>query len=281
MNGPLRSVLYVPASNARALDKARSLPCDAVILDLEDAVAPEAKDAARALAVSALRARFDGRAAVLRVNAPGTPWAEADLEAAVEAGPHAVLLPKVETAEDVLTYDAELLRAPYAVGLWAMIETPGAVVHLPQIAAALSRTRLSGLVLGVNDLAMALGARLTPGRAPLQAAMSATVTAARIFGLSVLDGVFNDLEDDAGLEAECVQGRDFGFDGKTLIHPRQIEAANRAFSPSEAEVAWAEAVVAAFADPANEGRGALRAAGAMVERLHLEQARRILGLAGV
>jgi citrate lyase subunit beta/citryl-CoA lyase len=278
MNRPLRSVLYVPASNERAVDKARSLPCDAVILDLEDAVAPEAKAAARVTAVAALQAGFGERTAVLRVNAPGTPWAEADLAAAIEAGPDAVLLPKVDTADDVLAYDAALGAAAYNTGLWAMVETPLAVLNLATIAAAAPSTRLSTLVLGLNDLASALMARLASGRAPFTTVLSATVIAARAHGLLALDAVFTDLDDEAGFDEECCQGRDFGFDGKTLIHPKQIPTANRLFSPSEEELAWASAVVAAFDDPLNAGRGVVRVEGRMAEGLHLEQARRMLGL---
>lgn len=276
---PPRSALYVPASNARALAKARELPCDAVILDLEDAVAPEAKAAAREAAVAALAAGFGGRTAVLRVNAPDTPWHGADLAAARTVRPDAVLLPKVETAEDVGVC-AEALQLARGVRIWAMVETPGAVMHLPEIASAAVETPLSGLVLGLNDLAAALGARQVPGRAPFLTALSRCVLAARAFGLLVLDSVFNTLDDPAGFEAECAQARDWGFDGKTLIHPGQIEAANRAFSPTEAELAWARAVTAAFADPANAGRAALRVQGALVEPLHLAQARRMLARAG-
>lgn len=277
---PLRSVLYVPASNARALDKARTLPCDAVILDLEDAVAPDAKERGRDAAVAALSAGFDGRTTVLRVNAPGTPWAEDDLAAAVQARPDAVLLPKADAADDVRACDAGLASAPCATKLWAMVESPRAILNLPEIASVAGGTRLCGLVLGLNDLAGATGARLTPGRAPFQAALSATVLAARAHGLIAIDAVFNELEDEAGFAAECRQARDFGFDGKTVIHPRQIEPANRAFTPAEEELVWARAVAAAFGDPANAGRGALRVGGGMVERLHLRQAERLLAMAG-
>ncbi|MDP8915713.1 MAG: CoA ester lyase [Pseudomonadota bacterium] len=277
---PLRSVLYVPASNPRALDKARTLPCDAVIVDLEDAVAPEAKEEARARAVAALRAGFGEKRTLLRVNAPGTPWAEADLAAALDCAPHAVLLPKVQSAEDVLACHAGLAGAPEGVCIAAMIETPRALLNLASIAATGPSTRLRGFVLGLNDLAAATGARLVPGREPFRPALAMVVAAARAYGLAAIDAVFNDLEDQAGFEAECGQARDFGFDGKTLIHPRQIESANRAFAPSQTELAWAHAVTAAFADPANAGRGALKVQGAMVEHLHLEQAERLLALAG-
>ena len=275
---PVRSALYLPASNARALAKARELPCDAVILDLEDAVAPEAKAAARGQAMAALREGFGARLAMLRVNALDSEWGRADLAAAVDAGPAAVLAPKIEDAASLRSYDAALRAAPASLQLWAMVETPPAVLNLPEIAACREGTRLAGLVVGLNDLALALRAKWAPGRGAFSAALQATVLAARAHGLLALDAVFNDLEDTAGLEAECRQGREMGFDGKTVIHPRQIEAANVAFSPTGAEVAWARAVTAAFRDPANAGRGVLRVEGAMVERLHLQEAERILSL---
>jgi citrate lyase subunit beta/citryl-CoA lyase len=272
----VRSALYVPAANARALDKARALPCDAVILDLEDAVAPAGKPGAREAACAALQGGFGDRVAVLRVNALNTDWGRADLGAAVRATPDAVLAPKVEDAEGLRAYDRALAGAPERVRLWAMIETPRAVLNLPEIAACAGETRLAGLVLGLNDLAAATRARLVPGRAPFHLALGAVVTAARAYGLLALDAVFNDLGDAEGLEAECRQGREFGFDGKTLIHPGQIEAANRAFAPTDEERAWAQAVADAFA--AEPDAGVLRAAGGMVERLHLREAERILSL---
>lgn len=274
---PVRSALYLPASNARALIKARSLACDAVILDLEDAVAPEAKISAREQAAAVLAEGFGDRIVVLRVNGLGTEWGREDLAMAVRAGPDVVLAPKVDDAGAVDAYDAALGAAREALRLWAMIETPAGVLRLPEIAACAGRTRLAGLVMGLNDLALALRARWTPGRAAFTGALQATVLAARANGLLALDAVFNNLEDAAGLDAECRQGRELGFDGKTVIHPRQIETANAAFSPSAEEVAWAETVVQAFADPANAGRGALRVGGAMVERLHLVEAEGLLG----
>ena len=276
---PLRSVLYVPAINDRALGKVGSLPCDAVILDLEDAVAPEEKARARALAVNAIAGGFEGRTAVLRVNAAGTPWAEDDIKAAIAADPDAVLVPKIESAADVAAYHAALSGASDGLELWAMIETPRAVLNLPEIAARAAETRLAGLVVGLNDLALALRAKWTPGRPAFSAALQGTVLAARAHGLIALDAVFNDLEDAAGFEAECRQGRELGFDGKTVIHPRQIQPANAAFSPTRAEITWAQGVVAAFGDPANAGVGVLRIDGSMVERLHLQEAERILSLA--
>lgn len=277
---PRRSALYMPASNAKAIDKARGLPCDAVILDLEDAVAPEAKEAARAQAVEAVRAGgFGRREVVIRVNGLDTPWGRDDLKAAAEAEPDAVLVPKVNSAADVQSYQTALHAAPAATALWAMIETGRSLFRLDEIAAASETTRLSCWVMGTNDLAKEMRARQTPGREPFHAALGLAVAAARAYGLSILDGVYNGLEDDAGLEAVCEQGVDFGFDGKTLIHPRQVEICNRVFSPSADEVAWSRAVIAAFALPENAGKGAIRVEGRMAELLHLTQAERLVQVA--
>ena len=266
----IRSALYMPASNARAIKKARALDCDAVILDLEDAVAPEAKAAARAQAVAAAQAGgFGARPLVLRVNALDTEWGAADCGAAVGAGFDAVLLPKVSHPDHLAAARAILGEIP----LWAMIETCAAMLELPAIVAA---PGLACLVAGTNDLAKEM--RCTPGadRLPLLPHLVAIVTAARAHGLIALDGVSNVLADTPELAAECAQGAMFGFDGKTLIHPAQIAPANRAFSPSAAQIAWAEAVIAAFAAPENIDRGAIRVDGAMVERLHLAEAQRIV-----
>ncbi|MDP3176001.1 MAG: CoA ester lyase [Phenylobacterium sp.] len=268
---PRRSVLYMPASNARAVDKARTLPCDVVILDLEDAVAPDAKAEARTLAVDAIRAGgFGSREVVLRVNGLDTPWGRDDLAAARGAGADAVLVPKVASAADVAAYGS----AAAGVRLWAMIETCAALFALDAIGAAAREHRFDVWVAGTNDLAKELRCRQDVERASLLAPLSLIVAAARAHGLAVLDGVFNGLDDDAGLGRQCEQGAAFGFDGKTLIHPRQIEAANRAFAPSADEVAWARTVVAAFDSPENATKGVLRIDGRMVERLHLEEARR-------
>lgn len=273
---PLRSVLFLPASNSRAIDKARVLPCDVVVLDLEDATAPEAKVQARALATQAVRdGGFGERTLVVRVNALDTVWGADDLIALSEAVPDAVLAPKVGSAEDVRDYAS---RLPTAAPLWAMIETCRGVMHLSEITAA--SARLCALVLGTNDLSKDMHRPLGPDRRALHYAMSAVVTAARACGLVAVDGVFNGLDGAEGLAAEAAEGRAFGFDGKSLIHPSQIETTNRAFSPSEAELAWARAVVAAYADPALADAGAIRIGGAMVERLHLAQAERMLALAG-
>ena len=266
----IRSALYMPASNARAIDKARGLECDAVIFDLEDAVAPQAKADARKQAVAAAQAGgFGQRMLVLRVNALDTEWGVADCTAAAGAGFDAVLLPKVSHPDHLAAARVLLGDMP----LWAMIETCAAMLALPAIAAA---PGLACLVAGTNDLAKEM--RCTPGsdRLPLLPHLTAIVTAARACGLIALDGVSNVLADTPELAAECAQGAAFGFDGKTLIHPAQIAAANRAFAPSAERVAWAQAVIAAFALPENAGKGAIRVDGEMVERLHLAQAERVV-----
>jgi len=274
---PRRSALYMPASNAKAIDKARSLPCDVVILDLEDAVAPEAKDLAREQAVRAIRdGGFGRRELVIRVNGADTPWGAEDLKAAAAAKPDAILAPKVSSAADVAAYSAPLTGD---TALWAMIETGRSLFALEAIAAAAATTRLTTFVMGTNDLAKEMRFRITPGREPFHAALSMAVTAARMHDLTILDGVHNDIEDQNSLEAICRQGVDFGFDGKTLIHPKQIDICNLVFSPSPAEVDWAQAVIAAFALPENQGKGAIRVEGRMAELLHREQARRLVAVA--
>ncbi len=277
---PRRSALYMPASNARAVEKARALPCDVVILDLEDAVAPEMKPEARAAAVAAVKAGGFGRREVaIRVNGLATPWGAEDLAAAAEAGPDAVVVPKVNSAADVAAYDAALRAAPAATRLWAMIETCPAMFALNEIGAAAGSTRLAAFVMGVNDLAKEMKARQTPGREAFLPFLSQSVAAARAHGLVILDGVHNEIDDLVALETVCRQGADFGFDGKSLIHPSHLAICNRAFAPPAEEVEWSAAVVAAFADPANEGKGALRVGGRLAEHLHLAEARRLLELA--
>nr|WP_176496995.1 CoA ester lyase [Sphingomonas sp. HMP6] len=266
----IRSALFMPASNARAIEKARGLDCDAVILDLEDAVAPAAKAAARDQAVAAARdGGFGARLLVLRVNALDTDWGADDCLAAIGAGFDAVLLPKVSHPDDLHAAGAIVGDMP----LWAMIETCAAMLALASIAAT---PRLACVIAGTNDLAKEM--RCTPGadRLPLLPHLTAIVTAARAHGLIALDGVSNVLADTPDLAAECAQGAMFGFDGKTLIHPAQIAPTNRAFAPSAEQVAWAQAVTAAFTDPVNADKGAIRVGGAMVERLHLAEAERIL-----
>lgn len=277
---PRRSALYMPASNARAIEKARALPCDVVILDLEDAVLPQEKAAARQAALAAVQAGgFGRREVVMRVNALTTPWGVDDLAAAAAAGAHAVLVPKIAGPADVAAYDRALGQAPTRTRLWAMIETTAAIFALDAIAAQSGSTRLAGFVMGVNDLAREMGARQTPDRAPFWAALSLAVTAARAHGLIVLDGVHNEIGDLEALESACRQGAEFGFDGKTLIHPSHLEICNRAFSPNPDEVAWARAVIAAFADPANASKGALRVEGRLAELLHRDQATALVAVA--
>jgi citrate lyase subunit beta/citryl-CoA lyase len=277
---PRRSALYMPGSNARALEKARTLDADVLLLDLEDAVAPAAKQEARRLVLAAVAAGGSGwRELVIRINGPATPWGAEDLVAAARSGADAVLLPKVESAEEVVAA-AGVLRsagAPPELALWAMIETPRGVLAAPAIAAA--SPRLTCLVAGTSDLAKELRVRQSTGRAELITGLSLTVLAARAHGLACLDGVHLDLADEAGFEAQCRQGRDLGFDGKTLIHPKTIAVANRAFSPDEAELAAARAVVAAHAEAEAAGQGVVVVEGRLVEALHVEAARRLLALA--
>ncbi|MFN4135003.1 MAG: HpcH/HpaI aldolase/citrate lyase family protein [Novosphingobium sp.] len=279
---PLRSVLYMPASNARAMAKARSLDCDAVCLDLEDAVAPETKaDARAALVAEAQAGGFGHRRLIARINGLATPWGSTDLAALSAAPVEAVLAPKVDDAADVHALSAAMDAAGFDAGvaLWVMIETPRAVLALERIADCAGTTRLAGMVLGLNDLAKDSGMAQLPGRAVFMPVLTMAVLAARANDLVVLDGVCNAIDDEGRLEAECVQARDSGFDGKTLIHPAQIAVCNRVFAPGDADIAEAEAIVAAFADPANAGKGALRVNGKMAELLHLAQARRLLARA--
>lgn len=274
---PRRSALYMPAANARAIEKARDLPCDVVILDLEDAVAPDAKEIARHQAVEAVKAGgFGRREVVIRVNGLDTPWGAEDLAAAAAAHPDAVLAPKVSSAADVAAYDAAL---PGGTRLWVMIETCASIFALDAIAACEAANRLEALVIGTNDLAKEMRCRLTVERAPLVGPLSLAVAAARAHGLVILDGVYNGIADADGLARQCAQGAEFGFDGKTLIHPGQIEAANTAFSPAPDEVHWARIIVAAFDSPENASKGVLRVEGRMVERLHLVEAQRLIAVA--
>ncbi len=281
---PRRSCLYMPGSNARALEKARTLPADVLILDLEDAVAPDAKAAARNQVAEAVKAGgFGRREVVIRVNGPQTPWGEADMAAAAAAGPDAILVPKVSTPGDIMMA-ARAMReagAPERTRLWAMMETPLAMLNADSIArtAADPASRLSVLVMGTNDLAKETRARLTPGRPAMLAWLSICLAAARAHGVEIVDGVYNDFGNEAGLRAECEQGRDLGMDGKTLIHPNQVGPCNEIFAPSADEVGWARKVIAVFDEPANAAKGALQIEGRMVERLHAEMARRTVAIA--
>ena len=277
---PRRSALYMPASNARALAKARSLPADVIILDLEDAVAPEAKEDARAAAIAtAAEGGFGQRELIIRINALDTPWGQDDLAAVAKADVDGVLVPKVMRPSDITACNAALADSPSRLKLWAMIETCAVIPHLDALAALGGSTRLSTFVMGVNDLAKEMRARLTPERTPFLPILTLAVAAARAYGVAILDGVCNEFRDLDVFEAEARQGLLFGFDGKTLIHPDQVAPCNAVFSPSEDELAWAQAVIAAFALPENAGKGAIRVEGKMAELLHLEQARQLVAIA--
>ena len=281
---PRRSVLYMPASNARALEKAKGLDADGLILDLEDAVAPDAKDLARKQACAAIATGgFGSREVILRVNGLDTAWGHADVAAAAKAGADAILFPKISTAAEVARCESALADAGALAKtrLWIMIETPLAILNLGDIAAAAARpaSRLSCFVMGTNDLAKETRARLTPGRLPMLGWLSTAVAAARAHGLEILDGVYNGLQDEPGLIRECEEGRDMGMDGKTLIHPNQIGPANRVFAPSDQEVEQARAIVAAFDLPENRSKGVITVDGRMVELMHAEMGRRMLAIA--
>jgi citrate lyase subunit beta/citryl-CoA lyase len=277
---PRRSVLYMPGANERALEKARTLPADALILDLEDAVAPDAKTEARQRVCAAVGSGAYGRRElVIRVNGLDTPWHAGDVRAAAEAGPDAVLVPKVNSAADVHAIERMLADAgaPDRTAIWAMVETPVAMLHAESVAAA--SARLTVLVMGTNDLAKELHAEHVPGRAPLLGALSLALLAARATGKVILDGVYNDVRDLGGFEAECRQGRQLGFDGKTLIHPSQLEPCNRIFAPSGADIGGAREIIDAFERARREGRGVVTVNGRMIENLHVDNARRVLALA--
>lgn len=277
---PRRSALYLPASNAKAIAKARTLPADIIILDLEDAVAPESKDEARAAAIAAVEeGGFGGREIAIRANGIDTPWGAADLAAIARSKVDAVLVPKVSSQADIVRYEQALASAPAAMRLWAMIETCSCIPQLDAIAGMARSTRLSLFVMGTNDLAKEMRARLTPERTPFLPFLSLAVAAARAHGVSILDGVCNEFRDMAVFRAEAEQGLLFGFDGKSLIHPDQIAPCNEIFSPGEEELAWARAVITAFAQPENAGKGAIRVDGKMAELLHLEQAQRLVAVA--
>jgi citrate lyase subunit beta/citryl-CoA lyase len=281
---PRRSVLYMPGSNARALDKAKTLPADGVILDLEDSVAPNAKDAARGQVADAVKAGgFGAREVFIRINGVDTPWHADDLSAAAHAAPDVILVPKVSSPDTLELIGRRLLDmgTDHKTRIWAMIETPLAIFNILSIASAArdSETRLSGFVMGTNDLAKDTRARLLPGRAPMLPWLSTCIAAARIHGIGILDGVYNDIGNADGFAKECAQGVEFGFDGKTLIHPSQIEPCNTAFSPSQAEVEQARKMIAVFDLPENKGKGVVSIDGRMIERLHADMARRTVAIA--
>lgn len=273
---PRRSVLYMPGANRRALEKGRTLPADAIIMDLEDAVTPDAKAAARDNILAALSlGGYGARELIVRVNDLGSAWGRADLEAMAGAGADAILIPKVESADDVHAALAVLdaAGAPAALGLWCMMETPLAILDAKLIAGA--SPRLAALVMGTSDLAKDLGAAHTPTRTPLLTSLSLCILAARAHGLAVLDGVHLDLADDEGFAAACRHGRDLGFDGKTLIHPKTLAAANRVFAPSDEELDWARRIVEAHAAAEAQGKGVFLVDGKLIENLHVDAARRL------
>lgn len=270
---PFRSVLYIPGSKDRALDKARGLPVDAIIFDLEDAVAVEEKPAARTLLAETLKAGgYGGRFRIVRVNGFDTPWGRDDVAAIAGAGADAVLLPKVETTAQL----DDLAAAIPDVPLWAMMETPKGILNAAALAA---HPRLEGFVMGTNDLAKELGCRFRPDRLALTASLTHCLLAARADGIVAVDGVYNAFKDEAGLKAECEQGRDLGFDGKTLIHPAQIAIANAAFAPTEAEIDLARRQIAAFEEAERAGQGVAVVDGRIVENLHIVTARETLAKA--
>lgn len=273
----------MPGSNARALEKAKSLPADSLILDLEDAVAPDQKQTAREQVRAAVKAGGYGhREIVIRINGLDTEWGSEDLMAALAARPDAVLVPKVNGPDDVRAVAASLSASDIEdVAIWAMVETPLAVLNIAGIAAVAREddVPLTAFVMGTNDLAKETGARLTPGRAGFVAWLTMTVAAARAYGIAIIDGVYNDFRDAEGFAAECRHGLDLGMDGKTLIHPSQLEAANRIFAPSDDEITSARAIIAAFSEPENAGKGAITLDGRMVELLHAEIARKTVAVA--
>jgi citrate lyase subunit beta / citryl-CoA lyase len=277
---PRRSVLYMPGANARALEKARSLPADGLILDLEDAVAPDAKEMARNQVCAAVKAGgYGNRELIVRVNGLETPWGKADIAAAAAAAPDAILLPKVEAASQV-TEAKSLMRqhnAPEKTQIWCMLETPMGILHAERIAA--SSEGIGCFVMGTSDLTKDLHARHTAMRLPMLTSLSICLLAARAYGIDILDGVHLDLADSAGFEEACRQGVELGFDGKTLIHPNQIEPCNRIFAPSEAEVAQAQKIIAAFEAAQAEGKGVVLLDGKLIENLHVEAAKRLAALA--
>jgi len=270
---PYRSALYIPGSKPRALDKARSLPTDAIIFDLEDAVIPAEKAQARAtLAAELYKGGYGARARLVRVNGAETEWGEDDIAAVAEMECDGILLPKVNGPREI---EAVAARLP-AIGIWAMMETPLAILNARDITA---HPRLTGIVVGTNDLAKDLGVRAAADRGPLVMALQTCVMAARAGGVVALDGVYNAFKDDDGLRTECAQGRDFGFDGKTLIHPAQLAIANRAFAPDAAEIDLARRQIAAFEEAAAAGQGVAVLDGKIVENLHIVTARATLAKA--
>ncbi|MCS3444786.1 MULTISPECIES: HpcH/HpaI aldolase/citrate lyase family protein [Bradyrhizobium] len=284
MTRPRRSLLFMPGSNARALEKARTLAADGIILDLEDSVAPDAKATAREQIAKAVAARgFGKREVLIRINALDTPWWVDDIGMAGKSQPDGILVPKISTVADLNAVADRLsdINAPASIRVWAMIETARAVLDADKLAAASkdSETRLAGFVFGPNDIARETRIRMKPGRAAMIPMITHCILATRAHGLEILDGPYSDISNVDGFAEECAQGRDLGFDGKTLIHPSHIDACNAIFTPPETEVAEARKIIAAFEKPENASRGAIQLDGRMVERLHAEMARRTIAIA--
>ncbi|RJF89038.1 CoA ester lyase [Oleomonas cavernae] len=277
---PRRSVLYMPGANARALDKARTLPADALILDLEDAVSPDSKELARNQIAEAVKTGGYGyRELIVRINGLDTPWGLADLKAIAPLGADAILLPKVEDPATVskAAIALEQAGASAKTTLWAMMETPLGILRAAEIAAV--SKRLTCFVMGTSDLTKDLHARHTPLRLPMLTSLGLCLLAGRAYGLTILDGVYLDLKDEAGFEESCIQGLELGFDGKTLIHPSQVEPANKVFAPSEGEIAWSRKIIEAFAEAEAQGKGVVLVDGKLIENLHVDNARRVVALA--
>lgn len=280
---PRRSMLYMPGSNPRALEKGRSLPADALILDLEDAVAPEAKEGARTQILTALEEReaYGRREILVRVNALATAWGYEDVTAFAKSGADAILVPKVESADAVRQVEQAMATAgaPADMAIWCMIETPLGVLHVEEICRA--GPRLGGLVMGTSDLAKELHCLHTPQRLPFLASLSLCILAARAYGLAILDGVHLDLDDEEGFDESCRQGLELGFDGKTLIHPKTIARANEVFAPSKEQLAWSRRIIKAHEDAEEQGQGVVVVDGRLVESLHVEEARRLVNLSAM
>lgn len=278
---PRRSCLYMPGANPRALEKAKSLAADMLILDLEDAVLPDAKEEARNVVLSVVKERaYGSREVVIRINSLDSQWGKDDIAMVASSGADGILVPKVQSGDEVLALDKALSEAgaPAELNLWAMIEMPLAILNIQEIAAASQHTRLSGFVVGTNDLAKEYNAIPTADRQAFQVPLGLTLAAARSYGLVAIDGVYNDIKHQQGLIDECEQGRILGFDGKTVIHPDQLDITNRIFSPAADEVAQAKAIIDAFALPENQGQGVIRVNGKMTEVLHLEQAQHLVAI---
>ena len=277
---PRRSVLYMPGANTRALEKAKSIAADTLILDLEDAVAPEAKSEARSNVVAAVASGDYGtKELTIRCNGLGTPWGADDLRAAAQVGPHGVVIPKINSRDELLRIEDALVAAgaPNHTKIWAMLESPYAVLHAYDICSATDR--LVVLVMGTNDLAKELRCSIVAGRTPLMHGLSVCLNAARAAGKVILDGVYNAIDDPDGFAAECRQGVELGFDGKTLIHPSQVDPCNEAYSPTGAEIDHARRVIEAFDEAVAAGKGVVTVDGRMIENLHVDNARRVLAVA--